>query len=1689
MEVNKNNFYNQEMSTEEKSLKYKFYDYFYYIIINKNKASLFLLFFFHFLEIIQIISFAFSSPHSLTWKMSPKSFQIINIITSSFRIAPLFQFGTFKDYMIALVIFAVIILIFCILLIVQLCYKNTNSKIFNKLLSITHISIAPLTIFLYIPLTELFLYSLKCYENQIIFKTGYFKCWISIHYFLIVIGSIFALLFLIYLLLLNSFYYYPFQKGYTTIKLNSSIDILMLEAKLLLELKYIFIKNEYVSISILLIISIFLLYGQFSNPVYNINLLELFLNLRNILIFWTFFMLLVAQICLNTKINNLIYLLLFGYPIIIFSFIMFYKDNETKFNYRNSSFNTINSCLSRTRFIIKLIDSFIDEHKNNLKYNERENRKNDILLKGFIQIHTETCLKEECPLTKFINNNGNFNVQKQCLLNYMSIYFNNAIKKFPYSIILRLYFIHFNFYKKYNLNSVRGNLEKIKKMKCDSNEEFILYCLEKEILKMNIKEVNDGIEGEKETVILEEKYKRLKDLISNSTKLYVEFWGIFATNITNNLNNSKLYKIGEKLNVYLKEINSLWEYNLKNKKIDVENENNAQLYSRFLKEILWDQKKSEIVLKKINEEHNMNGYNKILEEKPQLQNIDIMQENQDYTIYVNSNDKGKCNIIQFSNSLTYLIGYQKQEMINKPLEFLMPSIFIDGHSKKVEEYIKNYHFQKNSDSFRGVEKKHSFILIKNKIGYLVPFNAKYKIFDDNDFSNSFVIKAKLEPRDSKSMYPYYILTRPDFSVESISSSAIHLGLTMDLLKKYVIKLNILVRNSKDNILNLFDRFKEYEEDTKKVIWVYPDNIYPKNDISRYKDTPIQDLIKISKKKKFNLQIFEMKYNEDEIIGFVFKFTEIKKNKKNKKDIIPQELEPSSKYEIIFDLLNLNYIRTEIVTKKTGLRNLREKEEENENKNILSLNTLEKRRKKKTKENYGLNEVSSDEDKIEVLLTKDKILELQTKDSNGIKTFINSLPFYGNEISLIKHRPNKEQYPCGKAQEPLIKIDLSNYTRRIDARIRENPSFLKKIKNRMKEERNSNDDNTIKTNYISSNIKQNENNKEEEINKDFIGDTSFSLINIFDIKTIKIVKFVDFFIYAFTISITIIEFILSYLFLKDSMNRFYYLSSSYTLLNDLAYTKYFITEAILANIDIINTGKIKKEEFYLFIKEELGNYRQNITEILNSFSSASIDFSDDYKEFISKTNITIKTLSNGMEKDDEQPFASAISKLTTAIFYISTISDNNQINMNNTYAYELMVNLLNGYYIPFEKLIIILLNDFKEKTKNSGIKNIVILFISVFIAIFYLIIFWKMMSKLDNDREKPINLFLTIKKKVFEDLKNSAESFSNKLLNKFFGVDENEEESQQDYKTNIKSNDINIAKFKALNEFKATNNKKNSFKFYFIELTIFYFIFNILALLKYINTRLYYFNIDKFTQVYNSTQLSQIYLMTRVDNIRQYLFNKSIIIYNVKENEMINHFIICFLTLSDQLEDTIKQTSKTDSFLKDDYINSFKKYMYENVSEIVPKDERFSDKYLTYFKKAEIGFKAISLEIFELLRFLNIKYFLEDGKNDTIGNNISKLINDEIWEELNNLFINIVRPWYKNINSLMNESFYNCIQQQIIQSIIIFALVIILISMYYWILWKRYENEFIKSIKKSFELINLIPEEIKNIIVNKLNEQN
>ena len=213
MTDNKNIIYNQEISTKEKTLRFKIFDYFYYLINDKNKINLFTLYFFHILEIMQLISFAFSYPHILTWKITEKSFYIIMIITSAFRLSPLLRFVSFSTYIIIFIKFFVFIFVFSLLLIIQIIFRNSNSKIYNRLLTFTHISLSPLTIFFYIPILELFLIPLKCGENQIFQNSDLIKCWNGLHFVFIILGILGAIFLFICLFFLNLFYFYPFQNG------------------------------------------------------------------------------------------------------------------------------------------------------------------------------------------------------------------------------------------------------------------------------------------------------------------------------------------------------------------------------------------------------------------------------------------------------------------------------------------------------------------------------------------------------------------------------------------------------------------------------------------------------------------------------------------------------------------------------------------------------------------------------------------------------------------------------------------------------------------------------------------------------------------------------------------------------------------------------------------------------------------------------------------------------------------------------------------------------------------------------------------------------------------------------------------------------------------------------------------------------------------------------------------------------------------------------------------------------------------------------------------------------------------------------------------------------------------------------------------------------------------------------------
>ena len=1687
---------------DEVSIKTKIFN-FYFFVLRKKDINMFFCSLLLILETLQLISFTFSEPHLKNWKIKESKMKNIKLVVGAARITSILTYIDFDLYIIIFFCLLVYIFAHSLFLTMLIKFNKTTSKFYQIGIIFTRYFTTPLTIFLIIPINEMILLPLKCENKYVDVVKKPIKCWNGLHYLYACLSVIFTFAFYCLIIISTMFYFNPFNSKKATTKINTSSDSFLYFTKAIMVLKYIFIKDEYISIVIMLVLSLFNLKKGFDEPTYNNYSLECFLSIRNASFFWTNFVLIVNKLAEDSKINGTIYLLIFGYPLIVFFSIIYYRKKSESFVYASSNFNNINEYLTRTKYLIKLIDNYIDSNSKTGGKPNKSNTgtKNEILLKGVIQIHEETCLNEECPLKKFLENPNNFTIQKTSLLHYINNHFSLGIKKFPNSRLLLMIFVQFNYEKKYNLNAAKTYLAKLEKQKNSLSEDYVIHCIKQNIQSVNkLNDMNDGNEMIKVEDTIEQKYQRLKFLVETSTKLYGEFWGILAANLTNNLNLNKLFVLGNKLNKFLNEINSLWENDLKNKKIDLENQSVAQLYAYFLREILRNKKRSEEITKKLNEEQHYES-RKVDDEKFDINNLDILLENQDYVIFCRTNEKGECSIIQCSNSIIYLLGFIKQDLIGKNIEVLMPSIYIEEHAKMLSNRLKLMHSQISShkENYRSSDKKQVFLLPKTKIGYLIPLNARFTIYNDDDFSNTYIIKSKFDAKDTKTVYAFYVLTKDDFSVDSISSSAINLGLSMDLLKKYVININILIRNENNTeSISLGERYTEFEEEPRKVTWVFPDIIYPKNDSQRAKDDDINELIKESTTKVYFLLISRMKYNDEETLGYCFRFTECDNKKGN---VDPNEFKPNSTKHILFDVLRLNYIRTILVTEKSDDNKLIETNilynndtnQENEG-GADDKSSVNKNEKKKKNKGEDEDEESNDEEKKkENQLTKEKILEFNTRKSEDVKNFILSLPFYGNEISLEKHRPNKERYPVGKGQEPIIKISISSFIKRIEEKLKAHPDLRRKMETKNSDNTNpeTNTLNSQPSNSISPNLSltASDNSSTSSFANEFSTDSSAALSNIFNEKSVTYITFFSLIIFIIICVVISIEFAISLTTISDSQQRMSYMDKAFTILNTLVYTKFFITEAILSQ----NTSNyLSKEEDVSvedYVKEmmtEMASCRAQFSETYSYYSNATVTFSTEYNNYISNTQVYIMTLSNGEKTIEHQPFSIAMSRIPTSIYYVSRVTDYYEnININDRNAYELMMNLLNDYLLVWRNVTVLLVDDVKTHAKMS--KLILFFFIfSFFTSILSLLVLWKLITKFIDDREKPIDLFLTIKKKKFEELKNSSESFVNKLLNKFFGNEENEEESMVDYSSNMKPDDINIIKFKTKNEYKQSLKSASEYLINYIKIVIFFIVIQGYMIFKYTYNTNNMKSINKFTDVFNVTQYCQSDNILSLDIIKSFLYDPLIPIYNQSETEDI--FKYTFLSISDTFENLFIVSYNTSCFLHGNYIKKLYDYLNKDITSIatnvdVPTSSASVQTYdsSNYLGTLENGFKSVIARYFELIRYICVIYINPNTR-------VKELWNSPEFKEINSIAKNVIRPWYKTVVALMNKEFEDFISQIKLVNVSTFIVLICSVILLYCLVWKSYEENLKQLLKTSVDLINLIPEEIKYQIVQKLNEE-
>ena len=540
-----------------------------------------------------------------------------------------------------------------------------------------------------------------------------------------------------------------------------------------------------------------------------------------------------------------------------------------------------------------------------------------------------------------------------------------------------------------------------------------------------------------------------------------------------------------------------------------------------------------------------------------------------------------------------------------------------------------------------------------------------------------------------------------------------------------------------------------------------------------------------------------------------------------------------------------------------------------------------------------------------------------------------------------------------------------------------------------------------------------------------------------------------------------------------------MDNGYKLLHNLLYTKYFLTEAMASN-KIDNYLGFDKNDYIKRMNSELSVYRGEYVNLYNSYSSATVKFNSDYDR-VTNSNILKRSISISTKKETitEHPFSTEMNQISTAVYFVST-SMNYTLTMDmkeERYAYELMANLLNGYYSKWGEVTDILVQNVKEhcsKTSGSSTIHILIFVLSIVVSVVFLILFWKVLIIFIEDRERPINLFLTIKKKIFEDLKNSAEGFSNKLLNKVFGNEDNDEESQQDYQANIKANDINIVKFTAKNDYKTSVNKDKTHLINYLKLVIFFLVF-----LFYMSFKFGYFmlniqSMSNFVDVYNITQNCQTNTLYTVDVIKSYLFNSQLQILDGIKNPDI--FIKTYKSISDKLEQMIIETSRTPSFLEGEYQSKFRQYLNADFSEIISKQ---IEEYKSYYTE---GFKKSIMRQYDILKYISLRRLTYDINQETLN-----LLNETEWVELNNLVENIIRPWFIGLVQTLNNRFEDFFNGTRLVQISVFISLLVVIILVYFIMWRNYEESLKSLLKVSFDLINLIPEEIKYLIVLKINE--
>jgi hypothetical protein len=243
----------------------------------------------------------------------------------------------------------------------------------------------------------------------------------------------------------------------------------------------------------------------------------------------------------------------------------------------------------------------------------------------------------------------------------------------------------------------------------------------------------------------------------------------------------------------------------------------------------------------------------------------------------------------------------------------------------------------------------------------------------------------------------------------------------------------------------------------------------------------------------------------------------------------------------------------------------------------------------------------------------------------------------------------------------------------------------------------------------------------------------------------------------------------------------------------------------------------------------------------------------------------------------------------------------------------------------------------------------------------------------------------------------------------------------------------------------------------------------------------------FISLFEKLNYAQIDFILNIDIFKSYFFNKKIPILN--NNDTITTLFIHDLNkITSKLRESIIYNTNSGKFLTGKNFEKYVQYTYGNFEELL-KLEYYKETKTRIVNYVKFGIQPIETRINEVLRYYILKYCASDEIYNEEYDDISHILKLEDFKfvELTAIINSVIRDWYNGVIDLLMNSFYEFQNKSIFIYSILFICFIIILVLYYSIIWKTNEEKLNALLKESAALINLIPQEIKNIIIEKLNE--